>query len=203
MNEKFYELAEEKQKRIINAGFRVFSQNSYKKSPVSEIAAAAGISKSLLFYYFRNKKELYLFLWNEGTKITMEYLERYGCYRQSTFFDMLEQGLKTKLQIMRLYPDMAAFILKAYYEKDEAVRGEIQLSYKKCLSNEAFRCLTQLDPDEFVPGIDLEMMYWDMYWATEGYVWERIQRGEINVDQMEQDFGRLVDFWKSIYARRQ
>ena len=58
MNEKFYLLPEEKQQKIINAGFRVFSQNSYKKSPMNEIADYAGISKSLLFHYFRNKREL-------------------------------------------------------------------------------------------------------------------------------------------------
>ncbi|MBP0955070.1 MAG: TetR family transcriptional regulator [Oscillospiraceae bacterium] len=29
---------------------------------MNEIAEEAGISKSLLFYYFRNKKELYLYL---------------------------------------------------------------------------------------------------------------------------------------------
>ena len=62
MNDKFFSLPIEKQEAIVNAGFRVFSQNSYKKSPMSEIADAAGISKSLLFYYFHNKKEFYLFL---------------------------------------------------------------------------------------------------------------------------------------------
>ena len=80
MNEKFYNLPEDKQQKIINAGYRVFSQNSYKKSPVSEIAAEAGISKSLLFHYFKNKKELYLFLWDTCAKVTLEYLEKYGCY---------------------------------------------------------------------------------------------------------------------------
>lgn len=60
MNEKFFSLPKEKQLAIINAGYRVFSQNTYKKSPMSEIAAEAGISKSLLFHYFHNyisKKE--------------------------------------------------------------------------------------------------------------------------------------------------
>lgn len=65
MNDKFFSLPEEKQQAIINAGHRVFSQNTYKNSPMSEIAAAADISKSLLFHYFKNKKELYLFLWDE------------------------------------------------------------------------------------------------------------------------------------------
>lgn len=41
MNEKFFSLPIEKQEAIINAGYRVFSENSYKKSPMSEIADAA------------------------------------------------------------------------------------------------------------------------------------------------------------------
>ena len=78
MNEKFFSLPKERQEAMINAGFRVFSQNSYRKSPMSEIAEAAGVSKSLLFHYFRNKKELYLFLWETGVGITLDELEKSG-----------------------------------------------------------------------------------------------------------------------------
>ena len=73
MNEKFFSLPEEKQLGIINAGYRVFSKNSYKKSPVSEIALEAGISKSLLFHYFKNKRELYLFLLENAAETTYTY----------------------------------------------------------------------------------------------------------------------------------
>lgn len=72
MNERFFSLPEERQQAIINAGYRVFSRNTYKNSPMSEIAQAAGISKSLLFHYFHNKKELYLFLWDKCAQITIE-----------------------------------------------------------------------------------------------------------------------------------
>ena len=43
MNEKFFSLPEEKQQAIINAGYKVFSQNTYHNSPMREIAEAAGI----------------------------------------------------------------------------------------------------------------------------------------------------------------
>ncbi len=79
MNEKFFELPPEKRQRIINSGYKVFSADSYKKSPVGEIAAGAGISKSLLFFYFRNKMELYLCLWDECAKTTREFLKQYNC----------------------------------------------------------------------------------------------------------------------------
>lgn len=200
MNERFYELPKEKQQKIINAGFRVFSQNTYKKSPMSEIAAAAEISKSLLFHYFKNKKELYLFLWNEGVKMTLEYLRHFGCYESDTLFGMLEQGMKAKLQIMRLYPDMTAFIIKAYYEKEEAIRSEIQKSYQEYVGSNAYTALIRLNPEEFLPGIDLQMMYQNMYYAVEGYLWEAVQRNTLQVDQLEKDFQKMMDFWKSVYC---
>lgn len=120
MNDRFFALPLEKQQAIINAGYRVFSQNSYKNSPMSEIADAAGISKSLLFHYFRNKKELYLFLWDKCAETTIEYLTEYGCYGQTALFESLERGMRAKMEIIRLYPDMGTFTIKAFYEKDEA-----------------------------------------------------------------------------------
>lgn len=103
MNERFYTLPPEKQQAIINAGYRVFSQNSYKNSPMSEIAAEAGISKSLLFHYFHNKKELYLFLWDKCAETTIEFLTRYGCYGQTDLFESMERGMRAKMEIIRLY----------------------------------------------------------------------------------------------------
>ena len=75
MNEKFYQLPEEKRNRILNAGFRVFANNSYRKSPMNEIAAEAGISKSLLFFYFKNKKEFYLYLLKTAEELTQRYVK--------------------------------------------------------------------------------------------------------------------------------
>ena len=76
-NEKFYALQEEKQSQILNAAYKVFASNQYKKAPTSEIAAEAGISKSLLFHYFHNKLELYLFLWKYAADLTKKYMCKY------------------------------------------------------------------------------------------------------------------------------
>lgn len=203
MNEKFYNLPEEKQQKIINAGYRIFSQNSYRKSPVSEIAAEAGISKSLLFHYFKNKKELYLFLWDTCGQVTIEYLEKYGCYEPGDLFEMMLRGLKAKMEIMRRYPDLGAFVIKAFYEKNPEISQLIQERYRKLLIYRADAMLTQLDPSDFVEGLDLSMMYQEMYLASEGYLWEKVQKGNVDCDEMERDFMKMIDFWKSIYLRKE
>lgn len=203
MNEKFFSLPAEKQEAILNAGYRVFSRNSYKKSPMSEIADAAGISKSLLFHYFHNKKELYLFLWKKGAKITIEELTRCGCYGREDLFETMYIGMKAKMRIMRQYPDLGSFVVKAYYEKDPAVCQDIQESIAQYAAFKENAKLRNIVPEQFAPGIDLQMMYQDMYWASEGYLWEKLQQGEMNVDEMERDFIRMIEFWKSIYLRKE
>ncbi len=203
MNEKFFSLPEEKRKAILNAGYRVFSQNSYKHSPMSEIAAEAGISKSLLFHYFRNKRELYLFLWDQCAQITIEYLTRSGCYEQRGLFESMERGMRAKLEIIRLYPDMANFTIKAFYETDADISAAVQESYHRYFNLKADKARVNMSPEQFVPGLDIPMMYREMYLASEGYLWEMVQRGNVDMAQMERDFSRLMEFWKSIYLRKE
>lgn len=203
MNEKFYTLPPEKQQRIINAGFRVFSQNSYKKSPMQEIANEAGISKSLLFHYFHNKKELYLFLWETAADLTREYLNRNHCYESTDLFEMMERGMYAKIQIMCLYPDMAVFAVKAFYEKDAAVREDIHRSYRKHFDRKAANALNGLNPEDFIPGLDLQMMHRQIYLMSVGYLWEISQRGDVlTADALEKDFSEMLAFWKSVYLRK-
>lgn len=202
MNPKFFALPEEKRRRIVSAGYRVFSQNSYKKSPMSEIADAAGISKALLFHYFGNKKELYLYLLETCARVTDEFVRRYGCYEQADLFEMMRRGLQAKVCLMKRYPDMMLFVLKAYYEKDPAVFQEIQAMIAKYGSYQANAPKLKLDPAQFRPGLDLRMMYQEMYWAGEGYLWEKMQSGDIDYDRMQRDFAQMIDFWKSVYLRK-
>lgn len=203
MNEKFFSLPQEKQQSILNAGYRVFGRNSYKHSPMSEIADAAGISKSLLFHYFHNKKELYLYLWDKCAEITIETLTRYNCYGQRDLFESMMRGMQAKMEIIRQWPDMGNFVIQAFYEQDPEIRGAVQAACAKTFSFKASKTLMNLDPSQFIPGLDIEMMYREMYWASEGYLWEMQQRGGMNFEQMEKDFTRLIRFWKQIYLRKE
>lgn len=203
MNERFYCLSEEKQQKIINAGFSVFSQNSYKKSPMNEIADCAGISKSLLFHYFRNKRELYLFLWDKACRIALESLEKYGCYTPTDLFEMMESGMRAKIHMMKKYPCMTSFVVKAFYEKNPEINSAIRESYKKYFNIKAQSALSRLNPEDFIDGLDLSMMYREMYLASEGYLWEIVQAGgELDAEKLEKDFSHMLEFWKKIYLKK-
>lgn len=201
MNEKFFSLPREKQQRIINAGYHVFGHNSYKKSPVSEIANAAGISKSLLFHYFHNKKELYLYLWNHAAKFTTQVLHDYHCYEPADLFEMIRRGMCAKFHIMREYPDLAAFTLRAYCEENTEIYTQIHESYQQYLKDNACVFFPRINPEKFRPGLNLDMIRREMYWASTGYVWEALKKGPLDVDELERDFTELLEFWQKAYCR--
>ena len=200
MNDSFFQLPAEKRSAIINAGFRVFSQYPYRKSPVSEIAAEAGISKSLLFYYFKNKKELYLFLCRYSTQVTMQEMQEQGCYSHDDLFDMILSGIRVKVGLMKKYPELSMFQLKACYEKDRELRREINELIGEFSGFETQAEQLHLNAGKFRDGLDLEMMYRDIYYASQGYLWEKLMREETDPDLMEKELTDMVAFWRRIYA---
>ncbi len=201
MNEKFYALSEEKQNAIINAGFKVFARNSYKRSPVNEISIEAGISKSLLFFYFRNKKELYIFLLKKSEELTKRTLMESGVMNGTDIFDIMYRGLLAKASMMKKYPDMGNFSIKAYYEKDPEVVKDVQKIVAPYTKMETNMTLPPLDKSKFKEGLDLNMMYQDMYLASEGYLWRMQQTDRLDIDRMVADYKKIIDFWKSIYLK--
>ena len=69
MYEAFEALPEEKRQQIIRAAVEVFAKHEYKRASTDDIAAKAGISKGALFYYFKNKRELYSYLIHYAEKV--------------------------------------------------------------------------------------------------------------------------------------
>src|SRR6266850_369397 len=51
---------EERRERLIELGLKMLSLETPERVPVDEIAAAAGISRGLLFHYFPTKRDFYV-----------------------------------------------------------------------------------------------------------------------------------------------
>ena len=171
---------------------------------MQEIADAAGVSKSLLFHYFRNKRELYLYLWKHCEELTLQALKKYGCFEEAGLFERMERGMRAKLWLIRRYPDLGAFAVKAFYEKDPAVAPAIQASCRHYRTLKEKAAMMRIDPGEFRPGLDLTMMYREMFLAAEGYLWELTQGGDrLDLNRLEEDFTGMLAFWKEIYLRKE
>ncbi len=69
--QQFEEIRETSRNKILSVTLELFAQTGYKETSVSKIAEKAGISKGLMYNYFKNKEELLEAVVLDGfTKIT-------------------------------------------------------------------------------------------------------------------------------------
>lgn len=201
MNKGFLTLPEERQRKIINMGFEVFAQNSYKKSPVAEIASKAGISKALLFYHFKNKKELYLFLWEKSIELTRKAMIDHDVLGTNDYFEMLSRSLTAKCYLYSCFPYASEFSLRAYNEQNPEVKNEIQESFKSLNIESREKVFEKIDTKMLRDDIDVYEMYQEMLWASDGYLHMALMQGSMNVEQIKIDFEKLILMWKKVYQK--
>ena len=203
MNDQFFRLPCEKRRRIINAAYKVFSQSDYPKAPMSEIADEGGVSKALLFHYFKNKKELYLYLWENAMETTRKALREYRVLETNDFFEMLKRSLLSKCALMREYPYMYAFSLRAYYETEPEIQRAVQESFSDAYSTSERLVLEKIDVSRLRKDIDLQAMYTEILYAVDGYMFRKYRSNRILPDEIEQELMGLLEFWENVYTRKE
>lgn len=199
MNSRFFTLPEERQKALINAGFKVFSQHEYDKAPMSQIAEAGDVSKSLLFHYFENKKGLYLHLWNYAARITAQATLSSGAFEAADVFDMLLRTTQAKCQVMRDYPYAFAFSMKAYYERNEAVAPEIQRFIAQASQNAEVEFSRLAQGQKLRGAMTPHDLYQQFLMLSDGYMLKCYSTGQVDPDVIERDFVRIIALWKQVF----
>lgn len=198
MNEAFFGLPEEKRQAIINAALEVFSQNEYKRASTDDIAAKAGISKGLLFYYFHNKKSLYLYLFDYIEQVMKASLAESGLENVTDFFGFLEQGARKKAEIQRKNPCLMDFSVRAFYSSREEVSGEIAKRLTAKMDTAFADYFGNIDLTKFREGVDVGYLFRMLSWMTDGYLHERQMAGRtLEVDGMMEDF----HVWTKLFRR--
>ena len=173
INEKFASLSQEKQMEIINAGLECFGQYGYKKANTEQIALKAGISKGLLFYYFRNKKTFYLFLCDFCKEIAIRTLDIYEMEKLTDFFEQIDFGMRTKWKIMTEYTYMTNFTLNMFYEQEEIAKSDIDRYIEKELDNSFDTYFKNIDFSKFKEDADPKYIYRMLVLLSEGYLMEK------------------------------
>ena len=126
MNQSYFKLPKFKQDKLLNAGYKIFSTFPYNKASMAALAEEASISKSLLFYYFRNKKEYYLYLFSTALQFLNEHLTVDLHGERADLFDLVDQTIETRMKLLHIYPYIFKFAASAYYEKAQELTPEIE-----------------------------------------------------------------------------
>lgn len=199
MNEKFFTLSKEKQAKILNAAMEVFARNEYNRASTDVIASKAEISKGLLFYYFHNKKELYLYVYNYVEKVVENAVVDDTFSGITDFFDMLEYAANMKADLMKENPYILEFATKAFFSKKEDVSEDLNRINTEQITQLYGQYFQGIDYSKFREGIDPLYLYKMLVWMTDGYMHQMEQSGvKLKVDDIQQEFHRWVTMMKKM-----
>ena len=121
MNEKFFDLAREKQDRMINGAIEVFAKNGYKHASTDDMVKAVGISKGLWFHYFGSKEGIYVFTYDYCVKYMLLELSTVVDENERDYFELIRQIAMTKTRVVKNYPYMTIFLEEAVCETEQDI----------------------------------------------------------------------------------
>ncbi|WP_179394864.1 TetR/AcrR family transcriptional regulator [Lacticaseibacillus absianus] len=127
----------EKQARILAASQHEFATHGYRDAKTDDIAAAADVSKGLVFHYFGSKANLYL----QTVQATFDKIMAVAdlsVWQDSTDLrEMVARATRYKLQLQLTYPEEFTLAMAAYAESGnlpEGLRGKVQAIWQRLLS---------------------------------------------------------------------
>ena len=197
MNQKFFNLPQERQDLIRNSAMVEFGEGSFKKTSADSIARRAGVSKSLLFHYFKDKRELYLYLFqyaiDESMNIFNQHILKVSYYGETDFFRTLEIGHKVKMDMVRRHPGLFRFVMRAYYEQDGLLSPKLRRKLSDVLEKTTADFLSRMDLYKFKDSVDPRQVVRLLTLASEGMLAETGAYTAEEIDRLFAEYKKYAE----------
>lgn len=110
------DLENEKVRRIIHESFKEFSIQGFEQASTNNIVKQANVSRGLLYHYFKDKKDLYVFLISYSVDVLTAAIKGSVNYDERNIFKRLKVVTLAKLNVFIQYPYMSDFLQKYRFE---------------------------------------------------------------------------------------
>jgi len=101
--------AEDKHKRILQAAIKIFAQNGFYNSKVSEIAKEAGVADGTIYLYFKNKDDILISLFEEEMEKTINNMKK-EIGKEEDLLKKLKRFAIVQLNSKKENPELAAIM---------------------------------------------------------------------------------------------
>ena len=203
MAQTFSDLPQDKQQQILDAAAEVFAEEDYKRASTDDIAARAGISKGLLFYYFKNKQSLYLYVADHLRSLVERHLEKERLAGISDFFDMLDYGAEEKFQLFRRQPWILKLALRLYYVTDKEVASPLRRRFMEMMEEMWDVYFSHIDREKFRPEVEPRQALDQLIYLLAGYLHQQMMRGaKIDMDALMAEYALWRDMLRQ-YAYKE
>lgn len=203
--EKFLSLAVEKQNRIIDAALHHFGANGYKKASIGDIAAAAGISKAMVFHYFGTKRDLFLFLVKYCGDLIIQEVDDKFDLTLTDFFDRIICSSNIKLSVLNKHPDAITFLGRIYFENDEEVSTDIKTLLARGKEFRDKIAFDGMDSSKFKDDVNPQLVLKILIWMAEGFANSFKEKGfsSENLQEFMLEYTECMNLLKNNFYKKE
>jgi len=123
----FYNLPEEKQKKIIDVAVKEFAGQGYQQASINNIIAHLGIAKGSMYQYFDNKENLFLFIFEYGIHLVKDSIRQAENNTQPDYdvFTKIRLFFSSSIEFVKKYPLIFRLYLRTLFENGVPFKQEI------------------------------------------------------------------------------
>ncbi|WP_407310216.1 TetR/AcrR family transcriptional regulator [Desulfosporosinus sp. SB140] len=154
MYSNFETINDDRKKLILDACIHEFAERGYEQASTNVMIREAGISKGILFHYFKSKKGLFLYIVEYALRTLVEEYNKYSFQTTGDIFRRLSELSIIKLKINQTYPKLSKLLVDALANSPEDIHAEVERRYNQ-ISQEYLPLFFQdIDYTKFRSGVD-------------------------------------------------
>jgi AcrR family transcriptional regulator len=147
------DVSEERRDQILESAIKVFTRKGFADTRMDDVAADSGLSKGLLYWYFKSKEEVILAIadWLFGAEFRrMEKLSAAGGSARACLDEFLDLFVADLRAILKVAPVIYEFYALAF--RNSAVRKAMQAYLHRFLAFMEPVIRRGMETGEFAPG---------------------------------------------------
>lgn len=122
----FFNLPEEKQKRVLETALEEFSEKGYEAASINLIVSKLGIAKGSIYQYFTDKKSLFLYIFDYAVELIRKTLKQVKYEtREEPTFERIRRSLIAGVDFIERHPFIYRGYLKMMFEREAPFRQEL------------------------------------------------------------------------------
>lgn len=186
---EFKDIPREKRHRILNAAMEEFAAHDYRSANTETIAARGGISKGLLFYYFKDKKSLYMTLVRHAGAMVERAMQMEPAPEGTDLFEYLDGLAGKKIAVLERMPALVQFSVRVFYDGGTQVSPAINRFLLRHTDELMEKYLSRVDTSRFRPGYTPRKAIDLLMYLMDGWMHSRMMEGRpLDVQEMFREY---------------
>ncbi|KFZ26508.1 MAG: HTH-type transcriptional regulator BetI [Candidatus Izimaplasma bacterium HR2] len=203
---EFLHKDDQRKDRILEAALIEFSDKGYKKASTNTIVREAGVSKGLLFHYYKSKKDLYILLFSYANKVIEDEIYAEVNFADRDVLNRLYQSTITNIEAYDRHPlFVKLFELNAKVEEPEIIEATLKIGkdtglriYEKAFNNIDY----YLFSDTINIDRSLEVIKWTIDRISADWKLEhKFEMKSGALEQLSMDVSHYLDLFRSAFYR--